>query len=56
MRIIRGRYQRRQITAPSSSPVRPTTDMAKESVTQEYFFLHTEVVATVGEEHVHFLE
>lgn len=32
MRIIRGRYQRRQITAPSSLPVRPTTDMAKESL------------------------
>ena len=32
MRIIRGRYQRRQITAPNSLPVRPTTDMAKESL------------------------
>ena len=32
MRIIRGRYQRRQIVAPASLPVRPTTDMAKESL------------------------
>lgn len=32
MRIIRGRYQRRQIIAPTNLPVRPTTDMAKESL------------------------
>lgn len=32
MRIIRGRYQRRQIHAPNNLPVRPTTDMAKESL------------------------
>ena len=32
MRIIRGRYQRRQIVAPTTLPVRPTTDMAKESL------------------------
>lgn len=32
MRIIRGRYQRRQIIAPGNLPVRPTTDMAKESL------------------------
>ena len=32
MRIIRGRYQRRQIVAPTNLPVRPTTDMAKESL------------------------
>lgn len=32
MRIIRGRYQRRQIYAPNNLPVRPTTDMAKESL------------------------
>lgn len=32
MRIIRGRYQRRQIQAPTNLPVRPTTDMAKESL------------------------
>ena len=32
MRIIRGRYQRRQIVAPGNLPVRPTTDMAKESL------------------------
>ena len=32
MRIIRGKHQSRQITAPSNLPVRPTTDMAKESL------------------------
>lgn len=32
MRIIRGKYQRRQIIAPNNLPVRPTTDMAKESL------------------------
>ncbi|MBZ0241946.1 MAG: RsmD family RNA methyltransferase, partial [Bacteroidales bacterium] len=32
MRIIRGKYQRRQIQAPANLPVRPTTDMAKESL------------------------
>ena len=32
MRIISGRYQRRQIVAPNNLPVRPTTDMAKESL------------------------
>ncbi|MBU1369440.1 MAG: 16S rRNA (guanine(966)-N(2))-methyltransferase RsmD [Bacteroidetes bacterium] len=32
MRIIRGKYQRRQIHAPANLPVRPTTDMAKESL------------------------
>lgn len=32
MRIIRGKYQRRQINAPTNLPVRPTTDMAKESL------------------------
>ena len=32
MRIIRGKYQRRQIKAPANLPVRPTTDMAKESL------------------------
>ena len=32
MRIIRGRYQRRQIVAPNNLPVRPTTDMAKENL------------------------
>ena len=32
MRIIRGKYQRRQIVAPTNLPVRPTTDMAKESL------------------------
>ncbi|MDY0076304.1 MAG: 16S rRNA (guanine(966)-N(2))-methyltransferase RsmD [Bacteroidales bacterium] len=32
MRIIRGKYQRRQILPPTNLPVRPTTDMAKESL------------------------
>jgi len=32
MRIIRGKHQRRQIIAPAGLPVRPTTDMAKESL------------------------
>jgi 16S rRNA (guanine(966)-N(2))-methyltransferase RsmD len=32
MRIIRGKYQRRVIQAPAGLPVRPTTDMAKESL------------------------
>ena len=42
MRIIRGRYQRRQIVAPASLPVRPTTDMAKESlfnIIDNHFYL-----------------
>ena len=41
MRIIRGRYQRRQIVAPNNLPVRPTTDMAKESlfnILNNYFY------------------
>ncbi|WP_299554344.1 16S rRNA (guanine(966)-N(2))-methyltransferase RsmD [Seonamhaeicola sp.] len=32
MRIISGTYKRRKITAPKNLPVRPTTDMAKESL------------------------
>ncbi len=32
MRIIRGRFQRRIIQVPSGLPVRPTTDLAKESL------------------------
>lgn len=32
MRIIKGKYQRRQIKTPGNLPVRPTTDMAKESL------------------------
>ncbi len=32
MRIIRGKYQRRVIHVPVGLPVRPTTDMAKESL------------------------
>ncbi len=32
MRIISGRYKRRVISPPNNLPVRPTTDMAKESL------------------------
>jgi 16S rRNA (guanine966-N2)-methyltransferase len=32
MRIISGRYKRRVISPPTNLPVRPTTDMAKESL------------------------
>src|SRR5690606_8843585 len=32
MRIISGLYKSRKITAPKNLPVRPTTDMAKESL------------------------
>ncbi len=32
MRIVSGRYKRRVISPPKNLPVRPTTDMAKESV------------------------
>lgn len=32
MRIISGRYKRRIISPPNNLPVRPTTDMAKESL------------------------
>ncbi|MBW6461164.1 MAG: RsmD family RNA methyltransferase [Bacteroidales bacterium] len=32
MRIIRGSHRGRRITAPASLPVRPTTDLAKESL------------------------
>ena len=48
MRIIRGRYQRRQIVAPTNLPVRPTTDMAKESlfniIENHYDFEETEAM------------
>lgn len=32
MRIIRGTHRGRKITAPANLPVRPTTDLAKESL------------------------
>ncbi|WP_406683675.1 RsmD family RNA methyltransferase [Seonamhaeicola sp. MEBiC1930] len=32
MRIISGTYKRRRVVAPKNLPVRPTTDMAKESL------------------------
>ena len=32
MRIISGKYKGRKLTAPKNLPVRPTTDMAKESL------------------------
>ena len=42
MRIISGKYKGRRITAPKKLPVRPTTDMAKESLfnilNNQYYF------------------
>lgn len=42
MRIISGQFKSRRITAPKKLPVRPTTDMAKESLfnilNNEYYF------------------
>ena len=42
MRIISGKYKARRITAPKKLPVRPTTDMAKESLfnilNNQYYF------------------
>ena len=32
MRIISGKYKGRRISAPKNLPVRPTTDMSKESL------------------------
>ena len=32
MRIISGKHKSRRLTAPKNLPVRPTTDMAKESL------------------------
>ncbi|MDO6802947.1 16S rRNA (guanine(966)-N(2))-methyltransferase RsmD [Wenyingzhuangia sp. 1_MG-2023] len=32
MRIVSGKYKSRRLTAPKNLPVRPTTDMAKESL------------------------
>ena len=42
MRIISGEYKGRRITAPKQLPVRPTTDMAKESlfnILNNYYYL-----------------
>ena len=47
MRIISGKNRGRQITAPSSLPVRPTTDMSKESlfnILNNYFYFDRVVV------------
>ena len=42
MRIISGKYKSRRISAPKKLPVRPTTDMAKESLfnilNNQYYF------------------
>ncbi len=42
MRIISGKYKGRRITAPKKLPIRPTTDMAKESLfnilNNQYYF------------------
>lgn len=48
MRIISGLYKGRRITAPKKLPVRPTTDMAKESLfnilNNHYYFDELEVL------------
>jgi 16S rRNA (guanine(966)-N(2))-methyltransferase RsmD len=42
MRIVSGKYKGRRITAPKKLPIRPTTDMAKESLfnilNNQYYF------------------
>jgi 16S rRNA (guanine(966)-N(2))-methyltransferase RsmD len=43
MRIISGKYKGRRITAPKKLPVRPTTDLAKESlfnILNNHFYLN----------------
>jgi 16S rRNA (guanine(966)-N(2))-methyltransferase RsmD len=43
MRIISGKHKGRRLTAPKKLPVRPTTDMAKESlfnILNNHFYLH----------------
>lgn len=48
MRIISGQYKGRRITAPKKLPVRPTTDMAKESLfnilNNSYYFDEIDVL------------
>ncbi|WP_346882461.1 16S rRNA (guanine(966)-N(2))-methyltransferase RsmD [uncultured Algibacter sp.] len=48
MRIISGLYKSRKITAPKTLPVRPTTDMAKESlfniINNQYYFNDVSVI------------
>ena len=48
MRIISGKYKGRRITAPKNLPVRPTTDLAKESLfnilNNHYYFDSISVV------------
>ena len=44
MRIISGKHKARRITAPKNLPVRPTTDMAKESlfnILNNFFYFDT---------------
>lgn len=43
MRIISGKHKGRRLTAPKKLPVRPTTDLAKESlfnILNNHFYLH----------------
>ena len=43
MRIISGKHKGRRLVAPKNLPVRPTTDMCKESlfnILNNYFNLH----------------
>jgi 16S rRNA (guanine(966)-N(2))-methyltransferase RsmD len=48
MRIISGQYKSRKIVAPKNLPVRPTTDMAKESLfnilNNQYYFDEISVI------------
>lgn len=48
MRIISGQYKSRKIVAPKNLPVRPTTDMAKESLfnilNNNFYFDHISVL------------
>ncbi len=48
MRIISGKHKGKRISAPKNLPVRPTTDMAKESlfniINNHYYFENLEVI------------
>ena len=48
MRIISGKHKGKRLTAPKNLPVRPTTDMAKESlfniINNHYYFENLDVI------------
>ena len=48
MRIISGKHKGKRLSAPKSLPVRPTTDMAKESlfniINNNYYFENVDVI------------